>query len=432
MITKHKDARVVVIGAGFAGLKAVNRLARAGVQVSLIDKNNYHLFQPLLYQVATTGLNPSEISSTVRRNFNRFKNVNIIKAELTDLDKDDKVAVCDEGELKIPYDYLILCAGSKVGYFGNDDWCKIAPGLKSLKDATTIRNRYLNNFELAELASKPSEVNRLTTVVIIGGGPTGVELAGAFAELRSQVLKRDFREFNPTAARVILIEGGASLLHGYASELSNYTLKRLQRLGVEIYLDERVLGIDESGVRTAQHEFVSANVIWAAGVEGLPIASKLAKEVTGRNAIVVNPDLSLPEDSSIYACGDIAYFGHDKRYPKGLPGVAQVAMQQGELAAKNILASLSGKKTEAFHYFDKGKMATIGRSAAVAEAGSLKMKGLLAWLSWLFIHVLYLIEFQEKIVVFLRWIWSYLTWNWGVRIIFPSPAKPKVSLRDKP
>lgn len=416
-----KDTRVVIVGAGFAGLRAAHRLAKAGAQVTVIDRNNYHLFQPLLYQVATTGLNPSEITSVVRGNFSKFPNVRVVKAELSGVDKAARKVFCNNAKLEYAYDYLILCAGGKTGYFGNDQWAAVAPGLKTLDDATAIRNRFLENFEKAELSTDPEEIRRLTSVVIIGGGPTGVELAGSFAELRGQVLAQDFRSFNPAEATVTLLEGGPTLLTGYDAKLADYTKKRLEKVGVDVRLGARVTDISALGVTVGNTIYSSANVIWAAGVEGLPLAKELVDEVTSRNGIVVNADLSIPEDPRVYACGDMAYFAHDERYPKGLPGVAQVAMQQGDTAARNILAELQGREKKTFHYFDKGKMATIGRSAAVAEAKGVKMKGPLAWLAWLFVHVFYLVEFQDRMVVFLRWVWSYVTWHWGVRIIFASP-----------
>ncbi len=413
-----KSKRALVVGAGFAGLRAARRLAKAGLQVTLLDRNNYHLFQPLLYQVATTGLNPSEISSVVRGNFGSLSNIRVVKAELSRVDKAQKIAYCDGAKLEIAYDYLILCAGGKTCYFGNDQWAEKAPGLKTLEDAVTIRNRFLNSFEKAELEADAADVARLTTVVIIGGGPTGVELAGSFAELRGKVLNKDFRTFDPSKSRVILMEGGPTLLNGFDSKLGAYTKKRLERVGVEVLLNEKVTDITANGVVTENQTFESANVIWAAGVEGHPLAKELSNDVTPRGGIVVNPDLTLPNDEYTYACGDIAYFGHDERFPKGLPGVAQVAIQQGDLAAKNILRHLTDQKRLPFKYFDKGKMATIGRSAAVTEAGPLKLKGFTAWAAWLFIHVIYLVDFQDRFFVFMRWIWSYLTWHWGVRIIF--------------
>ncbi len=431
MSTNKKATRVVIVGAGFAGLRAAYRLARAGLQVTLIDRNNYHLFQPLLYQVATTGLNPSEISSVIRGNFSKFQNLRVIKGSLTGVDRENKVAKCADIGMDLPYDYLILCAGGRTSYFGNDHWAALAPGLKTLDDAAGIRNRFLESFERAELSTEPDEIQRLTTVVIIGGGPTGVELAGSFAELRSQVLARDFRGFDPSKARVILLEGGPTLLNGYDAKLAEYTKKRLEKVGVEVFLNQRVTDISEQGVTAGDTVFASANVIWAAGVEGHSLAKELVSEVTPRNGIVVNADLSIPGDEAVYACGDMAYFAHDERYPKGLPGVAQVAMQQGDIAAKNILLRLDGKDGQTFRYFDKGKMATIGRSAAVAESGSFKLKGFLAWYAWLFIHVIYLVEFQDRLMVFFRWMWAYFTWHWGVRIIFQAkPLLPSESSGD--
>lgn len=270
MSNRADDIRVVIVGAGFAGLKAARRLARrADLQVTLIDKNNFHLFQPLLYQVATTGLNPSEISSVVRGNFSHDRNVRVIKARVSGLDRGCKTLRCNDGDLEVHYDYLILCAGGKTAYFGNERWSELAPGLKTLQDATAIRNRFLENFEKAELCNDKAAIPRLTTTVIIGGGPTGVELAGSFAELRGQVLRRDFRCFDPSQARVVLLEGGSTLLNGYDAKLGAYTKKRLEKVGVEVVLGHRVTDITERGVVAGGETYPSANVIWAAGVEGL-------------------------------------------------------------------------------------------------------------------------------------------------------------------
>ena len=255
-------------------------------------------------------------------------------------------------------------------------------------------------------------------VVVIGGGPTGVELAGAFAELRSKVLARDYRAFDPKEIQVFLIEAGPALLSGYDEKSSVYTKKRLERLGVKVFLNERVTDIDAKGVTTQEQFFSSSNIIWAAGVEGHPLAKMATDKLDPRGRILVTPELLIEGETDIFACGDMTYFGHDERFPRGLPGVAPAAMQQGQRAAKNIIALINGTETKPFEYFDKGKMATIGRSAAVAEAGRMKMRGFLAWCAWLFIHLLYLVEFQDRIIVFMRWIWSYLTWQWGVRIIF--------------
>lgn len=419
-----EQPHVLVIGAGFAGLAVAHRLRKAPVRVTLVDKNNYHLFQPLLYQVATSGLNPSEISAVVRSNFRKRKNIRVLKAEMSELDREKKVATFDHGKFELEYDFLVLCAGGKTCYFGNDQWEVRAPGLKSLDDAVTIRNRLLESYEQAEQCDDPEEVERLTTMVIIGGGPTGVELAGAFAELRSKVLNQDFRSFDPKKARVILVEGGPQLLNGYDPKLGAYTKKRLEKVGVEVLMEQRVTDITDQGVVTEDGILESRNIIWAAGVEGHPLADQMGDERDRRGRVVIEPDLRVKGEEDVYACGDMACFMHDERFPHGLPGVAQVAMQQGDLAARNILARLKGKPVNTFRYFDKGKMATIGRSAAVAESGPFKLRGILAWFAWLFIHVIYLVEFQDRLFVFFRWLWAYCTWHWGVRIIFRAKEEP--------
>lgn len=422
----NKNPHILIIGAGFAGLQAAQTLSRKKVRVTLVDKNNYHLFQPLLYQVASTGLNPSEISSVVRRNFRKRKNVRVLKACLTGLDKEKKQASFDEGRFSLDYDYLLMSIGGKTSYFGNDHWEEIAPGLKCLSDAVAIRNRLLASFEQAELLEDDDQVDQLTSVVVIGGGPTGVELAGSFAELRTKVLNQDYNSFDPKKVDVTLIEGGPALLNGYHESSSAYTKKRLEKMGVEVILNDRVKDVTSEGVQTGERFFASRNVIWAAGVEGHPLAKMLTDKLDGRGRVLVTPELLVEGEDHIYACGDMTYFGHDERFPKGLPGVAPTAIQQGKRAALNILAELDGKEKKPFKYFDKGRMATIGRSAAVAEAKGLNMKGFTAWFAWLFIHLIYLVEFQDRVVVFMRWIWSYLTWNWGVRIIFPSNSHSKM------
>ena len=429
-MSKDNQTRVLIVGAGFAGMKAAQVLCRRKeVQVTLVDKNNYHLFQPLLYQVASTGLNPSEISSTVRHTFRKRKNVKVLRAELTSIDKVKKVAAFNDDDFFIEYDYLVLCVGGRTCYFGNNQWEETAPGLKSLEDAVNIRNRLLKSLEDAERLGSEVDMEQLTSVVVIGGGPTGVELAGAFAELRSKVLNNDYRSFQPKDVQVTLVEAAPGLLMGYDEKSSSYTRKRLEKLGVTVLLNEGVTDISDKGVTTKERFLPSTNVIWAAGVEGHPLARMVTDKIDNRGRILVTPELLIEGETDIYACGDMTYFGHDERFPRGLPGVAPAAIQQGERAARNILAELDGKESKKFEYFDKGKMATIGRSAAVAEAGPMKMRGFLAWCAWLFIHLLYLVEFQDRVIVFMRWIWSYITWQWGVRIIFGA-GEPDVKLPE--
>ena len=432
-MNKDKQTHVLIVGAGFAGMKAAQVLGRRkDIRVTLVDKNNYHLFQPLLYQVASTGLNPSEISSTVRHTFRKRKNVKVLRAELTAVDKETRTVTFNGGTFTLEYDYLMLCVGGRTCYFGNDQWEETAPGLKSLEDAVNIRNRLLKSLEDAERLGDAVDMEQLTSVVVIGGGPTGVELAGAFAELRSKVLNNDYRSFEPKNVQVTLVEAAPNLLLGYDEKSSDYTRRRLEKLGVKVLLNEVVTDISEEGVTTKERFLPSTNVSWAAGVEGHPLARMVTDQIDKRGRVLVTPELLIEGESNIYACGDMTYFGHDERFPRGLPGVAPAAIQQGDRAARNILATLDGKETKKFEYFDKGKMATIGRSAAVAEAGPMKMRGFLAWCAWLFIHLLYLVEFQDRVIVFMRWIWSYITWQWGVRIIFGAGTVETDMAKDHP
>lgn len=422
--------RVVIVGAGFGGLAAARALKGArDVSITLVDRQNHHLFQPLLYQVATAGLNPSEISSAVRAVTWKQKNLQVLMGEVTSFDYASQRVLLDEGKMELPYDYLILAMGGGTSYFGHDEWAEHAPGLKSLQDALTIRNRVLYGFERAERSTDPKEIERLTSIVVVGGGPTGVELAGAFAELRRYVLRWDFKNIQPETARVILIEGSDRLLGSYPARLSSYACKRLQNMGVEVLFSERVQQIERGKVTTDKRTIEAANILWAAGVGGSDMAEKLGGERDRAGRVMIEPDLRLKGHENIFAIGDMA---HLDEKGKPLPGVAPVAMQQGALAGKNLLRLMRGQPLQTFRYFDKGSMATIGRTSAIAETHGITMKGFLAWCAWLFIHLMYIVDFQNRVQVFIRWAWAYLTWRWGVRLITMNPHRLEQEVAPTP
>lgn len=414
--------RVVIVGGGFAGLAVARGLRKAPVEITLVDRTNHHLFQPLLYQVAMGGLNPAEIASPLRGVLRGQKNLTCWMGEVTALDPQARRLELDQGKQSLEYDLLVLAAGGCTSYFGNDHWEKFAPGLKTLQEALEIRHRVLTALEGAERAPDSRQRERLMTMVVIGGGPTGVEMAGGLAELTRSVLRWDYRQIQPHQARVILLEGGPRLLTAFPERLSEYTRKRLERMGVEVRLGERVLDLQAGKVITDKAELEAENIIWAAGVGGNPIAAMLGAETDRAGRILVESDLRVKGQEHIYCLGDMASYCHPHTFEgKPLPGVAPVAMQQGRWAARNILAQLKGQSTRPFEYFDKGTMATIGRTAAVAISGPLKFTGLSAWFAWLFIHVIYLVDFQNQILVILRWIWAYFTWKWNARLITQVP-----------
>lgn len=410
--------RVVIVGGGFAGLAVARSLARAPVDITLIDRSNHHLFQPLLYQVAMGGLSPSEIASPIRQVLHRQKNVVSWMAEVTGIDTAAKELELDDGVQRVPYDVLVLAAGGKTSYFGHNDWEKVAPGLKTVQDALTIRQKVLLAFERAERCADPHLRDELMTLVVIGGGPTGVELAGGLAELTRVVLVRDFRNIQPRHARIVLVEGAPRLLSAMDEKLSAYTLKRLQAMGVEVVLGERVTELHDDHVKTDKREIRAATIIWGAGVQASPLGKMLGAETDRGGRVIVDADLRVKGMPDVYCLGDLANYTHPHTFDgKTLPGLAPVAMQQGRWAARNIVAQVKGQPTKPFEYFDKGTMATIGRSSAVAHSGPFKFTGLLAWLAWLFIHVLYLVDFQNRVFVMLRWFWAYITWKWNARLI---------------
>ena len=422
--------RVVIVGGGFGGLYAAQALGQAEVRVTLIDRRNFHLFQPLLYQVATGGLSPANIATPLRAVLKRQRNTRVLLGEVVQFDLANRVAILKDGTE--PYDSLIVAAGSRHHYFGHPEWEQFAPGLKSVEDATTIRRRILSAFELAERCTDPESCRALMTFIIVGGGPTGVELAGAIGDVAHATLRGNYRAIDPSQARILLLEGTDRILCTYPPKLSAKAVKSLQRLGVTVRTDTLVTDVQADCVTISSGghaETIRAHtVLWAAGVEASPLAKALAKasgaELDRAGRIIVQPDLTLPRHPEVFVFGDMANYPHQGGKP--LPGVAPVAMQQGRYAAESILRRLRGVPPLPFHYHDRGSMATIGRAAAVADLGWIAYSGLLAWLTWLFIHILYLIEFQNRILVLFQWAWNYFTRNRAARLITGADAEEKV------
>jgi NADH:ubiquinone reductase (H+-translocating) len=405
---------VVIVGGGFAGLNAAKQLREAAVAVTVIDRHNHHVFQPLLYQVATASLSPADIAAPIRAILRRQENLRVILAEVTDIDVDRRVVQMGSDDLS--YDYLILAAGSTHSYFGHDNWQSNAGGLKTLDDAVRMRNRILTAFESAERVQSAEERRRDLTFAIVGGGPTGVELAGAIAEIARHSVARDFDQIDPTQARIILIESGPRLLATFPESLAARAQTDLERLGVEVKVSSMVTGIDADSVTLANGDRIeAATILWAAGVQASPLGKLLGVGVDRAGRVPVAPDLSLPDHPEVFVAGDLAALnGKDGRQ---LPGVAQVAMQQGRTAARNIVRRLNGEPGEPFKYKDLGNMATIGRNHAIADIHGIKLHGLLAWLAWLFIHLINLIGFRNRVLVMTQWVWGYFTFHRRVRLI---------------
>jgi len=415
--------RVVIVGSGFGGLEAAKKLACKDVQVTVIDRTNYHLFQPLLYQVATAALSPADIAAPVRAVLSKCRNVEVILAEVQSVDVDaKKVKTVD---LDLDYDYLILATGARHSYFGHDDWEKFAPGLKSLEDAIELRRRILMAFEYAEKITDEAARRAALNFVIIGGGPTGVEMAGAIAEISRHTLAKDFRHINPSEARVILIEGEPRLLAAYPEDLSASARKQLEHLGVEVRTGARATKLTEAGVQIGD-EFIPCRVkIWAAGNSASFVGKTLGVPVDRAGRVIVNDDLTIPGHSEVQVIGDLANFPHQTGQP--LPGISPVAMQEGRHAARNVLLMIRGRKPKRFRYWDKGTMATIGRNKAVADLRFMHLSGLPAWLAWLFVHIVFLVGFRNRLVVLFQWAWAYLTFDKGARLItrnFQSEQRP--------
>lgn len=407
---------MVIVGGGFAGLNAARRLLSSGpssLRITLVDRRNHHLFQPLLYQVAMAGLSPADISTPIRSIFGRDRRIDVQMAEVQDIDLDGKRVLTSDGPLS--YDFLVMACGATHAYFGHDEWEAHAPGLKTIEQATEIRRRVLTAYERAEIETDPELRRRLLTFVIVGGGPTGVELAGALGELSRHTLSRDFRHIDPGGTRVLLIEGGPRILAAFDPELSRRATRSLERLGVTVWTNIRVTHIADDHVEAGNEVVHAGTVLWAAGVRASSLGTKLGVELDRAGRVVVEPDLSVPGHPEIFVVGDQAHVTDADGTE--VPGVAPAAIQQGVHAAINILHEIDGEEREAFEYFDKGIMATIGRASAVVQTGPFRIAGFIAWLAWCFIHILYLIGFRNRILVFIQWVWSYVRYRRGARLI---------------
>jgi NADH dehydrogenase len=407
------EPHVVVVGGGFGGLSAVRGLRRAAVRVTLVDRRNHHLFQPLLYQVATAALSPADIAYPVRSIVRRQRNAAVLLAEAVAVDRAARELVLSDGRLR--FDYLVLAAGARHAYFGHDAWETNAPGLKTLEDALEIRRRILLAFERAE--REPDEIRRraLLTFVVVGGGPTGVELAGAIGEISRQVIVSDFRAIDPREAQILVLEAGTRILPSFPEGLARRAEASLRELGVAVRTGCAVTEMGDGFVDAGGTKIPTTTILWAAGVRASPLAGTLGVPLDRVGRVVVEPDLSIPGDARVFAIGDLAAFLHQTGAP--LPGVAPVAIQQGRHVAASVRSDLAGERRRPFHYHDRGSLAVIGRARAIADFGRLKLSGFLAWLAWCFVHILFLIGFRNRVVVLFEWAWAYFTDQRGARLI---------------
>jgi NADH dehydrogenase len=411
---------VIIAGGGFGGLYAARALRRAPVRVTLLDRKNHHVFQPLLYQVATAALSPGDIASPIRWILRHQPNVEVQLAELRRVDVARRTVVLTDGEMS--YDYLILATGATHAYFGRDEWRTVAPGLKTLEDALEIRRRVLLAFERAEREADPSRRRALLTFVVIGGGPTGVELAGALAEISRQSLARNFRHFDPGSARVLLLEGGPSLLAAFPETLRSAARRHLERIGVDVRTGCVVTRVENGRVEAAGKSIEAATMLWAAGVAASPLGGTLGVPTDRAGRVAVLPDLTIPGHPEVFVAGDLAFLAGLNGKP--LPGVAQVAIQMGKHAARNIRRAIAGDPYLPFTYTDLGNMATIGRASAIADFGWLRLSGWIAWLAWLFVHIMNLIGFRNRIVVLVQWAWAYFSYQRAIRLITGNDVEP--------
>lgn len=404
---------VVIVGAGFGGLYAARALKHAPVQITLIDRHNYHLFQPLLYQVATAGLSPNDIAYPIRGVVSRQKNTHVFMAEVVAVDVNARKVILHDGE--VSYDYLVLATGVTHSYFGHPEWETYAPGLKNIDDALEVRRRILYAFEKAERETEGAKRQALLTFVVVGAGPTGVELAGAIGEIACKVMARDFRNINPRDARIILVEAGARILPSFPEGLSAKAEASLRKLCVEVRKNSPVTSIQPGVVVIGGEPVAAATVLWAAGVTASALARSLGVPLDRVGRVLVESDLSIPGHPEVFVIGDLA--AHIHQTGKPLPGLAPVAIQQGQHVAKNIQQALSGQPPNPFRYVDRGSLATIGRAAAVADFGVVKLSGYFAWIAWLFVHILFLIGFRNRFIVLFEWAWAYVTFQRSARII---------------
>ncbi|MBW4599486.1 MAG: NAD(P)/FAD-dependent oxidoreductase [Calothrix sp. FI2-JRJ7] len=420
-VENNQRHQVVIIGGGFGGMYTAKTLAKSNVDVTLIDKRNFHLFQPLLYQVATGTLSPSDISSPLRSVLSKSKNTKVLLGEVKDVDTRTQEVILNDRVVR--YDTLVVATGANHSYFGNDEWKEVAPGLKTIEDALEIRSRIFNAFEAAEKETDPQKRRALLTFVIVGGGPTGVELSGAIAELANKTLQEDFRNIDTSETKILLLQGPERVLPGMAPSLSQAAKASLEKLGASVQTKTRVINIENSIVTYKQgdelHEIASKTILWAAGIQASPMGKILGlrtgAECDRAGRVMVEPDLSIKGHKNIFVIGDLANFSHQNDQP--LPGVAPVATQEGEYVAKLIQKRLQGKTMPAFKYNDYGSLAMIGQNAAVVDLGSIKLKGFFAWVFWLLIHIYFLIEFDNKLLVMFQWAWNYITRKRGSRLI---------------
>jgi NADH:quinone reductase (non-electrogenic) len=413
-MTEPSRPRVVIIGGGFGGLYAARRFRHAPVEVTVIDRTNHHLFQPLLYQVATATLAPTDITAPIRHLLRKFTNTRVLLAEVNAIDVAQRTVSCNNGAFTVPYDYLIVSAGSRHSYFGHPDWEKVAPGLKSIDDAIVIRQRFLLAFERAELATGDEERRRLLTFVVVGGGPTGVELAGMLPLIARKALPGEFRNYDPRTSRVILIEGGPRVLPTFSEKLSAHARRDLQELGVEVRTNSIVSHVERGAVYVGEERIESETILWAAGNESSPLGHMFGLPLDRAGRLKVEPDLSVPGHSEVFVVGDLAEMYTDG---KRVPGVAPAAMQSGAHAARNILRLVDRRLTVPFHYRNKGDLATIGRNRAIAQFPFLEAWGRPAWFFWLFLHIMYLAGFRNRLSVLIEWGYSYFTFQLGTRLI---------------